>query len=98
MLRRRGDQTQWYTPWSNLWADPSIRILAKENGAHFFSPREYFCEGVKCRFTDGELFSLDEAHLSAHGSVMVVRAMRPQIEALLNDARSKTVPRKKYYR
>lgn len=89
MLRRRGDQSQWYVPWSSLWADPFIRVLAKENGAHFFSPREYFCAGVKCRFTDGELFSLDEAHLSAHGSVMVVRAMRPQIEALLKDARSR---------
>jgi hypothetical protein len=62
---------------------------------HFFSPREYFCDGEKCRFTDGEPFSLDEAHLSAHGSVMVARAMRAQIEALLKDVRSRTVPRKK---
>lgn len=83
MLRQRGDNTQWYVPYSNLWADPAIRKLAARYGAGFFSPREFFCSGAKCRFSDGELFTFDIGHLTPHGSALVARAMAPKIKAML---------------
>jgi hypothetical protein len=83
MMRLHGVDDQWQVPVTMVWADPTLRTIVADYGLSFFSPVEFWCRGVKCRFTDGQLFTFDRGHLTAHGSEVIVRAMRPKIENAL---------------
>jgi peptidoglycan/LPS O-acetylase OafA/YrhL len=85
MERRFGVQKTVAVPMNSFKIDGTLSRLARKYNAGFFSPHEILCKANKCRYFDNGPLIWDYGHYSQKGSEIMVRIMRPSIEAILKN-------------